>query len=146
MALYNSTGKIALIERTASGVSQSGREWQKVTLVLEVNDYKDTYIKQAFIAFGDLADTILNDFVEGDEVEAAWSISSREWNGRWYTDATLFRITPVQSQISAVPPRQTKRSPIYDKIEAAQREQPSVNYPLSAVQESLEPQAGDLPF
>lgn len=136
MPLYNSTGKIILIERTASGVSQSGNEWQKVTLVLEVADYKDTFIKQAFTAFGKVADSILNSFEEGDEVEVAWSLSSREWNGRWYTDASLYKVNQVGASdpAPAPAPRQTRRSPVYDRIEQAQRA------------ESLEPQEEDLPF
>lgn len=43
----------------------------------------------------------LDKYQVGDKVKIAFNLSSREYNGRWYTDVRAWRIEPAGSQPSA---------------------------------------------
>ena len=48
----------------------------------------------------------LDKYQVGDKVRISFNLSSREYNGRWYTDVRAWRIepaTPVQPQAPAMP-------------------------------------------
>ena len=122
MALYESKGRISEMYEIAKGTTSSGRDWKKVMVVLEIPGYQGQVTKQAFTAFGDKA-LFCDNFKEGDEVVVVWSMYAREWNGNYYTNVDLVNIqSPEQAEQRhhQEQPRQTRRSPIYDKIEKAQ--------------------------
>ena len=122
MALYESRGRISEIYEISHGTTASGRDWKKVMVVLEIPGYQGQVTKQAFTAFGDKA-LFCDSFKEGDEAVVVWSMYAREWNGNYYTNVDLVQIqTPEQAEQvrRQEQPRQSRRSPIYDKIEAAQ--------------------------
>lgn len=128
MALYQATGKIILVELTAKGVSQKGNEWHRVTLVIESEGYQGTINRQAFTAIGDWADNLLQNYGEGMEVDVFFSVNSREYNGKWYTDVNVARVNLVSARqvvpltsgkVKETPaPAPSRRSPIYDKVAA----------------------------
>ena len=153
MALYNTKGKVCHIEITASGVSKAGNDWKRVTIVIESPGYQGAFVRQAFTAINDWADYILQNISEGMEVEIAFSVSSREWDGRWFTDVQVCRINPAdlygkqEHTPQAAPQAQSRRSPIYEKIaDASKQGRVQVGAVAPSNDESLEPQADDLPF
>ena len=122
MALYESKGRISEMYEIAKGTTSSGRDWKKVMVVLEIPGYQGQVTKQAFTAFGDKA-LFCDNFKEGDEVVVVWSMYAREWNGNYYTNVDLVNIqSPEQAEQRhhQEQPRQTRRSPLYDKMEKAQ--------------------------
>lgn len=131
MAQYQATGKIILIYLAAQGVSQKGNEWHRATLVIESPGFQNSINRMAFSAIGDWADIILGgEYKVGDEVDVWFTISSREYNGKWYTDVNLSRLDPVanrktipvtsgKAQAAPAPaPAPSRRSPIYDRVAA----------------------------
>ena len=50
MALYISTGRISDMSEVKSGTTQSGKEWQRMTLTLEMPGYQGTFFKQVFFS------------------------------------------------------------------------------------------------
>lgn len=111
----------------AKGTTSSGRDWKKVMVVLEIPGYQGQVTKQAFTAFGDRA-LFCDNFKEGDEVVVVWSMYAREWNGNYYTNVDLVNIqSPEQAEQrhNQEQPRQTRRSPIYDKINAQKQAAPA---------------------
>ena len=121
MALYESRGRISEMFEIAHGTTSSGRDWKKVMVVLEIPGYQGQVTKQAFTAFGDKA-LFCDSFKEGDEAVVVWSMYAREWNGNYYTNVDLVNIqTPEQAeQRHRQEQPQSRRSPIYDRIEKAQ--------------------------
>ena len=103
MALYNSKGTISHLSDVQSGVSQSGYQWQKLTLVLDVPGYQGTISKQSFNVFGDSVDEVLR-YCPGDKVEIKWSMYAREYKGRWYNDVDLVNIRYQEEQRSDIAP------------------------------------------
>lgn len=81
-------GKIIRDLGETSGTSRAGNAWKKHEYVLETHD---TYPKQiCFNLFGDRADQYACSV--GEEVTLSFDLSSREYNGRWYTDVAGWKI------------------------------------------------------
>lgn len=77
-------GRVIQVLPEERGQGQRG-EWRKQTFILE---YGDQYPKLvAFQAWGDKQ--IPN---VGEDVTVQFDVESREYNGRWYTSATAWRI------------------------------------------------------
>lgn len=75
-----------------SGTSKAGREWRKLVFVVEF--LEGIYPKRlALEMFGD--ERIANNPVKlGDLVTVLYDVESTEWNGRWFTTANAWRVSP----------------------------------------------------
>ena len=82
-------GKVEQILKPESGVSRAGNEWKKQEFVLETDEQFPK--KVCFTLFGDKVD-LINDLTQGQEVEVSFNIESREYNGRWFTNANAWKI------------------------------------------------------
>jgi len=74
-----------------SGQSARG-EWAKQEFIVEFEDGKFTS-QAVFNVWGQDRVEDLRKYNVGDKVKVAFSVSSREYNGRWYTDLRAYRIT-----------------------------------------------------
>lgn len=87
-------GVIINTEKIESGVSQSGKQWTKQGAVIQTQErYPRTVY---FTMFGDKIPE--GGIQVGSVVEVAIEINSREYNGKWYTNVTGYRIQPVAPQ------------------------------------------------
>ena len=71
----------------------SGDDWQKRTVVIEREDGK----KLALVAWGkkaELCGTLALETV----CSVTYDVTSREFEGRWYTEATLSKLVPMIPQ------------------------------------------------
>lgn len=93
------TGKIVNILSVESGTSKSGKEWKKQAFVLDTGAQFNPLV--CFSLFGDDKINMMRDFGAGQEVEVAFNISSREFNGRWYHNIDAWKITAAGQQASA---------------------------------------------
>lgn len=108
MALYYSKGRISDMSEVKSGTSQSGNQWQRMTLTLEIPGFQGSVTKQVFQVFGEAVNDVLL-FGIGDKVEVSWSMYAREWNGRLYNNVDLVKI---KSQVDSQPnPAQADPAP-----------------------------------
>lgn len=81
------SGKIIQALPETSGTSKAGNPWKKREYVLET---QETYPKKVcFNFFGDRADQY--PLTVGDVVTVSFDLSSREYNGRWYTDVSAWK-------------------------------------------------------
>lgn len=91
MAIYKTTGKIVDMSEVTSGTSQNGFEWQRMTLVIEIQGFQGAVTKQAFQVINtDVNDVLLYNI--GEQVEVSWVMYARYWNGRWYNSVDLLGI------------------------------------------------------
>lgn len=100
MALYYSKGKISEMSEVKSGVGQSGYQWQRMTLTLEVPERGGFIKKQIFQVSGDAVDEV-QQYKVGDTVQIGWSLYAREWNGKWYNNVELVNITDESGAVRA---------------------------------------------
>lgn len=106
-----------------SGKSQSGRDWARMTIMLDIPGFQGSITKITFQVGTDRIDDV-QDFKVGDKVEVGWSIYAREFNGKWFNNVDLVNIKSQGQQ-------QTEQKPA----------------PAAAPQtEDLTPKKDDLPF
>lgn len=87
--------KITKVLDTQSGTSKAGKEWSKLTFVGETNEeYNNLY---AFELFGQEKVENFNKFNKvGDIVNVEFNVSTREWEGRYFTGLSAWRIDKAQ--------------------------------------------------
>lgn len=126
------TGTVTqLIEET--GISQkTGEPWRRQTVVIEETDVQ---YPQAIVA--QLTRDTLDQVSKGQTITAHLSFGKTEYNGRFYNNIRLWRITPVTSQ-SAAP---AAPQPVPQKVpQKAQQQATPVQAPI------IPPATDDLPF
>lgn len=79
-----------------SGKTQSGYDWARMTIVIEVPGFQGSTTKLALDVIGvdDIKEVSL--LSAGDKVEVTWTIYARNWNGRWYNNVELFKIRKLE--------------------------------------------------
>ena len=127
MALYYSKGTISHMSEITSGTSTSGRDWARMTIMIDIPGYHGAISKLSFQVGTDRISDV-QEFKVGDKVEIGWSIYAREYNGRWYNNVDLVNIKSQGVQAEAPAPTPAPRS--LNNIPAAE----------------LEPHEEDLPF
>lgn len=91
------------------GTSARG-QWEKQEFILEFPD--GNFTSQAcFTAWGQDKVQELSKYQQGDRVKVSFNLKSREFNGRWYNDIQVWRISPAgdvqpqpMPQAQAMPP------------------------------------------
>lgn len=126
MALYYSKGTISHMSEIKSGTSTSGRDWARMTIMIDIPGYQGSISKLSFQVGTDRISDV-QEFKVGDKVEIGWSIYAREYNGRWYNNVDLVNIKSQGVQAAAPAP---SPAPQTKNIPAAE----------------LEPKDEDLPF
>jgi hypothetical protein len=124
-------GRIAQILPVQSGVSKAGNEWSKQDFVIET--VEDQFPRKVcFTLFGDKV-SLLNGVQLNDEIDVAFNLESREFNGKWFTNVNAWRINPAQPATSNASPSGSS----YGEIPPP----PLPEYPSGG-----EPPLNDLPF
>lgn len=94
-------GKIIRKEAKQSGQSARG-SWVKQDFILEYQD-GNFPADVCFTAFGNEKVAELDRYQVGDEVKVSFNLRAREYNGRWYNDVRVWRITPKNQAPVASP-------------------------------------------
>lgn len=98
-------GTIVQVLPPQSGISKAGNAWKKQEYILENNEGQFPR-KICFTCFGQTADTI--QLQVGQRIIASFDVESREYNGRWFTEARLWRAVPDEATIQAPQPPVTQ--------------------------------------
>ena len=89
-------GKIKIIMPTEIGETKAGKQYSKRSLVLDTGAQYNPDI--CFGMFGDDKCDLLEKVSEGQEVEVFFNLKSNEYNGKWYTQADLWKIDAGQEK------------------------------------------------
>lgn len=93
------TGKLVEILPEQSGQGRNGT-WKKQAFVIETTDQYPK--KVCFNLWGDRI-SMLEGLSSGHTIKVAFDLESREYNGRWYTDAKAWKVdSQEQSPASKV--------------------------------------------
>lgn len=86
-------GKCIVVLPIESGTSKSGNSWQKRNFVIET---AGQYPKKVCLQlFGDKVSDCPN---MGDEVKVTFDPESREWQGKWFTQLSAWKVERQGSQ------------------------------------------------
>jgi hypothetical protein len=86
-------GHILQVLPAQTGVNQNGNTWIKQEYILQTSDRYPKTI--CYTLWGDRVETERAEV--GDAVRVQFDLLSREWNGRWYTEISAWRVTGPQA-------------------------------------------------
>ena len=96
MAALELEGRISRKFARQSGQGAKG-PWVKQEFILDFQD--GNYTSQVcFTCMGNDKVAELDRFNPGDEVKVSFNVRGREFNGRWYNDVRVWRISPLRVQ------------------------------------------------
>lgn len=138
MALNYVKGTISHKGELQQGTSQNGYDWARQVVVIETPSYNGSFTKIALTAQNQRVDDLMN-YQIGDKVEIGYSVTAREYQGKWFNNVDLVTIKSAEevAQDAAPAPRQ-----------AAPRQvaRPARTTPLVPPGANLEPQDDDMPI
>lgn len=107
----NVKGIITAVLPETSGVSKSGKNWRKKEAVVqyEGGQYPKSIV---FQMMGDSIDKL--NIQQGEEYDLSIDFEAREWNGRYFLQASCWKATPLQ----AAPAQPMPQRPVYQQAQA----------------------------
>ena len=117
-------GTIRQKQGVQSGTSARGA-WAKQEFILDFPD--GNFTSQAcFTAWGQDKVQELDKYQVGDTVKVSFNLKSREYNGRWYNDLQIWRISPAgAAQAAPAPAVPVSEAPSYPQAPAPVSEAPA---------------------
>lgn len=124
----NVKGIITAVLPETSGVSKSGKNWRKKEAVVqyEAGQYPKSIV---FQMMGDVIDKL--NIQQGIEYDLELDFEARQWNNRYFLQASCWKATPTQQPQQA--PAQQGREQMYQQ-------------PQTQPQTPKDDMGGDLPF
>lgn len=103
MAMVKERGKLILKGEVITGTSRAGNPWANQQIVVEV--YGSNNFVKKVAAKTNKVDLLnkLQEIPEGRDVEIQYSVSAREYNGKWYTDVDLYSLDLVRYDSAPAP-------------------------------------------
>ncbi len=94
------TGKITKVLDTQKGTSAAGKEWQKLSFILETTeDYNNLY---CFDVFGDeKVEQFLKFNKVGQDVDVSFNVQTNEYKGKYYTSLQSWKIFKAEARETA---------------------------------------------
>lgn len=130
-------GRIARKFSVQTGNSARGA-WSKQEFIFEYQE--GNFPSQICMnVWGDDKVRELEKYQVGDKVKISFNLSSREYNGRWYTDVRAWRIEPAGAQ-----PQQSQATAHYPQAAAQYPQAASAQYPAQ-MPSAPAPSIDDLP-
>ena len=126
-------GTVFQILPPASGTSARG-EWQRQEVVFEMQD--GSYTRKVAVTFFNKPNDVASLKV-GGIYTVSFNIESREYNGRYYTNVTAWRVQPKQVEAPVAAP--VAEAPSYAASMPSMPAQPSFS-------SSADSEVDDLPF
>ena len=116
MASITEKGKLYIKGEVKSGTSKAGNPWANQQIVVEVYGFNNS-IKRVALSTNNVNNlNIIQELPLGTEVEVQYSVSAREWQGRWFADVELISIKSLaqtmQTATRPTPPPAPSPAPI----------------------------------
>lgn len=140
MALNYVKGTISHKGDVQQGTSQNGFGWARQVVVIDVASFNGSFTKIALTAQNQRVDE-LAEYNIGDRVEIGYSVTAREYQGKWFNNVDLVNIKPDGESAPAAPatPQAAPAAP-------RQVARPAKTTPQIPEGAEVEPKEDDLPF
>lgn len=142
MALNYVKGTISHKGDVQSGTSQNGYGWSRQTIVLDVPSFNGAFTKIALMVQNQRVDELAN-YQVGDRVEVGYSVTAREWDGKWFNNVDLINIKSLDEEVA---PAASPVAPAAPAPQPRQVARPARTTPLVPPDANLAPQDDDMPF
>ena len=146
MALNYVKGIISQFGQVESGTTQNGNSWSRQVVVLDVAGFGNTFSKIALTAQNQRVEE-LQTYQMGDRIEVGYTVTAREWNGKWYNNVDIVNIKFLDEAAPAAPaPQVAPVAPAPRQAAPRQVARPARTTPLAPQGAEVEPKNDDLPF
>ena len=129
-------GKVVRLGTLTEGTSARG-PWRKQELIIETEEQYPRTV--CLICWTNQIDEIQK-FAPGQTIKAQIEISSREFNGKWYTDVRVWRFDPVGATAPAAAPTEQPA------LQPSMHQTPPAAAPATDFYPPAEDSVDDLPF
>jgi len=100
-------GKLVKVLPVQTGQGRNG-EWKRQEFVIEL---EGTYPRKVCISsWGDKVN--VESLIEGTMLNVSFDVESREFNGKWYTNLTAWKVETVEDNQPPMPPMEIYQSEI----------------------------------
>jgi hypothetical protein len=84
-------GTLVAILPLEQGITKAGKDWQKLTIVIEFSE--GNYQKKLALSASksELIQTLQN-LKQGDLITASINLESREFNGKWFNSVNVWKV------------------------------------------------------
>lgn len=149
MALNYVKGIISHMGDIQQGTSQGGYDWARQVIVIDVHSFNGTFSKIALTAQNQRVDD-LQEYQIGDRVEIGYSVTAREYQGKWFNNVDLVNIKFLDEVAQAAPaptpaPAPRRVAPAAPAAPQRRVARPARTTPQVPPGANLEPQDDDLP-
>ena len=128
-------GKVVRLGNLVEGTSARG-PWRKQELIIET---EEQYPRTVCLSCWTNQIDEIQKFAPGQTIKAQIDLSSREFNGKWYTDVRVWRFDPVGTTAAPAAPAQPVQQP-------AMHQTPQAVQPTTEYYPPAEDSVDDLPF
>mgnify|MGYP001239439541 FL=1 len=104
------------------GTSKAGKEWKSQSFVLNTGAQYNPDI--CFKLFGEDKIQLITNLNDGEEVEVAFNLSSREWNGKWFTSADAWKIDKVGGSTESTETVDDSEVPVFENNQTEEDDLP----------------------
>jgi hypothetical protein len=129
-------GKVVRLGTLLEGTSARG-PWRKQELIIETEEQYPRTV--CLLCWSNQIDEIQK-FAPGQTIKAQIEISSREFNGKWYTDVRAWRFDPVGATTAPA------AAPVQPEQQPSMHQTPPAAAPATEYFPPAEDSVDDLPF
>jgi len=104
------------------GTSKAGKEWKSQSFVLNTGAQYNPDI--CFKLFGEDKIQLITNLNDGEEIEVAFNLSSREWNGKWFTSADAWKIDKVGGSSESTETVDDSEVPVFENNQTEEDDLP----------------------
>ena len=133
-------GKVVRLGNLTEGQSARG-PWRKQDLIIET---EEQYPRTVCLTCWTNQIDEIQKFAPGQSIKAQIEISSREFNGKWYTDVRVWRFDPVGATTAPAAATQPVQQPYQQP--AMHQTPPPAAQPTTEYYPPAEDSVDDLPF
>ena len=131
-------GKVVRLGNLTEGTSARG-PWRKQELIIETEEQDPRTV--CLICWTNQIDEIQR-FAPGQTIKAQIDLSSREFNGKWYTDVRVWRFDPVGATAT---PAAAPAQPVQQPYQPVMHQTPPVAQPVTEYYPPADDSVDDLP-
>ena len=104
------------------GTSKAGKEWKSQSFVLNTGAQYNPDI--CFKLFGEDKIQLITNLNDGEEIEVAFNLSSRERNGKWCTSADAWKIDKVGGSSESTETVDDSEVPVFENNQTEEDDLP----------------------
>ena len=114
--IYNTKGKVVALTEIVRGTGKDGKEWKRMQIVIDTQEKYNNIL--AVTVFGDLV-VAASTIEKGNSISVEFYVGSKEYNGKYYTEATMKDFAMFGQKVTARPTNEGTRheaAPMDDEL------------------------------